>query len=110
MKSSQLRQIADLLERRENLLEELAGVENQLRASGWKEDGQPGAPSQGRGGYLKNTIIPLIQSAGDSGITIDQLAQALQRSSQRINIWYHMTGRKIPNIQRVGSKLHWREQ
>jgi hypothetical protein len=105
MTPSELRQIADLLDRKEKLLQELAEVETALRGTGWKEDGH----TTGRAGYLKQQIISLIQSAGSTGITIDQLAEALQREKQRINVWYHMTGKKIPNIQRVGSNLVWRD-
>lgn len=105
MKPNELRQIADLLDRKDKLLEELGAIEQALRLSGWKEDSHP----RNRRGYLKDQILSVIQAAGSSGVTIDQLALALQRDTQRINIWYHMTGHKIPNIERIGSKLVWRE-
>ena len=107
MDATQLRHIASLLERKEQLINQLAVVEKDLRDAGWAESTSGTSP--GRHGKLKTSVIDQLKAAGPSGLTLTQLAQALSSTNQRISIWYSMTGRKISNIRRDGSRFYWTE-
>ena len=57
---------------------------------------------------IKETIIDLIKGAGESGITVKEVAGKLNTKPQRIHVWFGSTGKKINEIKKLGpAKYAW---
>ncbi len=65
--------------------------------------------STGRRGALKDSIIAELQAAGANGISVKELSDKLGVKNQNVHVWFSTTGRKLGNIQKVGSgKYGWK--
>lgn len=65
--------------------------------------------STGRRGALKDSIIAVLQSVGENGISVKDLSDKLGVKNQNVHVWFSTTGRKLGNIAKVGSgKYGWK--
>ncbi len=113
--SSDLRQALCLLEKRAELLQQIAQVDGQLAAL---EGGQP-APaavsklvptaaaksallSETGRRKLKVEVLELLKAAGANGLTVHELASRLGLNSNRIFTWFYATGTKNKQIKKIG--------
>jgi hypothetical protein len=118
-----LRNLIKLTERKESLLAEIEKIENQLaslltgkavRATG-KRRGRPAkkgkatkAVKAGRSakraprGTLKKKIFAALKAAGDAGLKVTDLSKKIGVKNANVHVWFSSTGKKLPEIKRVG--------
>lgn len=60
------------------------------------------APARGRRGALKEAMIKSLKSAGSDGISVKDLAKKLNQKPANIHAWFHSTGKKMDEVQKVG--------
>ena len=61
----------------------------------------PGAP-------LKERIVQTLKSAGNSGVTVKDMAVKLGKSYGNISVWFHTTAKGINEIKKVEpGKFAW---
>ena len=117
--SADLKRIAKLLEQKESLQAQITKIDTALSQF---EVGQPGATAKvqaakGTGakasrsgtkakraarGAVKAAIMDLIQAAGESGVTVKDIAAKLGVSYNRVFTWFYNTGSKIKEIKKAG--------
>ena len=116
LSSADLKRIAQLLEKKEVLEGQLEQVTSELSrfesgesANPAKSEPGPKAarPTKVRGkraarGAVKAAIIGLIQAAGESGVTVKDIAAKLGVSYNRVFTWFYNTGSKIKEIKKAG--------
>lgn len=102
--SQQFGKIVKLLNERQKLASDLAGVESQLaRLSGGDSLSKPRAKakSTGKRGALKTAIIRTLTAAGAKGLSIQDISKAVGRPTAAVSVWFYTTGRKIKGLRRV---------
>lgn len=116
LSSNDLKSIAKLVERKENLLQQVEDIDKQLdryQASpaatqstparkprtAAKRGRKPGAKK--RRGAMRDKIVAELESAGSEGVTVKELAEKLGTKPANISVWFYTTGAKIPNIKKV---------
>lgn len=127
--TSALRSLIKLTERKESLSREIQKIESQLsslltgkpvRATGKRRGpsaktgsaaGKAGSRSAKRAprGALKKKIFSALRAAGDAGIKVPDLSKKIGVKSQNIHVWFSSTGKKLPEIKRIG-KGHFKLQ
>ncbi len=109
LNSQSLRMAINLLEEKESLQAKIAEIEQQLAQL--FEEGAAAAPlkikrvkvaSGNRRGQVKDAFIAMLQQAGRKGVTLKEVCQELGKNQSSINSWLHSTGKKIPQIKRIG--------
>lgn len=58
-----------------------------------------------RGAVQKN-LLEYLKSAGEAGVTAKQIAKDLGMRNQNIHVWFGGTGKKYPQIVKLG-RGHW---
>lgn len=124
--SAHLRQAIKLLEQRDALKAKLAGLDQQLARISTgpaatptgrgrkrsaakptdvaKEDGKPrgrGGKRGGKRGDLKTNILSALQSAGEEGVSIKDLAGKLGAKNANVHQWFATTGKKVTGLEKV---------
>jgi hypothetical protein len=124
--TSSLRSLIKLTERKDSLLREVEKIEAQLssllggkpvRTSGKRrgrpaKKGRPGRPAgkkvaakkakRAPRGALKKKIFAALKAAGDLGLKVPELSKKIGVKSQNVHVWFSSTGKKLPEIKRVG--------
>lgn len=63
-------------------------------------------PSYGRRrmgrGELRSRILELLQTAGNRGVRVQEVASLLTMKSVNIHSWFHSAQRRFPQIQKIG--------
>lgn len=119
---SQLKEMLKLEERRASLQSEIDQLDQRIAALGGAVLGRSAAPSaapvsaprrgrppkaagaggrQRRGG-LKDKILSALEAAGKEGVTVRELADEFGTKPQNIFSWFNNTGKKNPNIRKIG--------
>jgi hypothetical protein len=115
--SSDLKQLAKLVEAKEALLARAAKIDRQLTAFG---GGQPQpsvkpapkrrAKKRAKHGQVKNTILNLLKQSGKKGITVKEIAGKLGVGINRIHTWFYNARKSFKQIKKVGpGKYCWQE-
>ena len=115
--SSDLRQLAKLVEAKEALLARAAKIDRQLAAF---EGGQPQpgvkralkrpAKKRAKPGQVKNAILNLLKQSGKKGITVKEIAGKLGVGVNRIHTWFYNARKSLKQIKKVGpGKYSWQE-
>jgi len=115
--SSQLKQLAKLVEAKEALLARTAKIDRQLGAF---EGGQakpaskpaPKRPAKKRAkhGQVKNAILNLLKQSGKKGVTVKEIAGKLGVGVNRIHTWFYNARKSLKQIKKVGpGKYLWQE-
>ena len=131
--TTQLRQALKLLERKETIQAQVAALEQQLARlvggsssglspvvaakgkgagkAGAKEQAAKGAKprkasSREKRGSLKEAILTELKAAGQSGLGLKELAGKLQRESRHVSAWFASTGKKLPNLKKIGRGIY----
>lgn len=122
-----LRNLIRLTERKESLVHEIQKIERQLASiiSGksapkagkrrgrpvGKKSAKPVARKAKRAprGSLKKKIFAALKAAGDSGMKATELSKKIGVKNANVHVWFSSTGRKFPEIKRVG-KGHFKFQ
>jgi len=67
------------------------------------------AKKPSRPGQLKERIIGRLKAAGNSGITVKDLAAKLGTGYSNISVWFHTTAKKVKEIKKVApGRFAWR--
>ncbi len=122
--SADFKQIARLLEQKESLQAQVAKIDAELARI---DSRVPAAPAKGRlgsklgrpakakpaearpakmkraaRGSVKTAIVEVLKGAGDSGITVKDIAAKLGASYNHVFAWFYKTGSKIKEIRKAG--------
>jgi len=103
--------ILPLAEKREKLLAEVAQIESQIEALSLGEKGTTKrtykqtrtAAKHGRRGSVKDVILPLLEAAGNQGLSAKEIAERLRMKPQNVYVWMGTTGKKL-GVQKAGSQ------
>jgi hypothetical protein len=71
--------------------------------AGTKRARRSEARDGGRRGALKAKILTALRAAGDKGVAVRDLSSKLGVKNQNVHVWFSSTGKKIPDIQRIGA-------
>jgi hypothetical protein len=115
--SSDLRQLAKLVEAKEALLARVAKIDRQLAAV---EGSQPKpalrpapkrrAKKRAKHGQVKNAILNLLKQSGKKGITVKVIAGKLGVGVNRIHTWFYNARKSFKQIKKTGpGKYCWQE-
>lgn len=117
MRSADLIRLAHLLEAREKLEAQVAGLDRQLAAF---EPGslrrphparhaaprplpaRPATRRRAKRGALTAAILRLAQQAGNAGVTVKELAARLGLSQNRVFNWFYATGKHVRELRKIG--------
>lgn len=121
--SEALKSLIKLTKKKEGLVREIEKIEGQLaslftgkpvRATG-KRRGRPakkgaapkavkatGKTKRAPRGSLKTKIFAALKAAGDQGMKVTDLSKKLRVKNANVHVWFSSTGKKLPEIKRVG--------
>ena len=123
--STDLKQIAKLLEQKEALQGQVAKIDAALAAyqGGEAAKGKPARkPSpqaqvkptkakRAKRGALKAGIVELLRGAGKTGISVKELGAKLGLGYSRVFAWFYKTGANVKEIKKAGpGKYAWIEK
>lgn len=118
--ASEFSRILKLLQRKEELMAQIAAIDHELQGGGGatapvakKRLGRPpgtgkkaksveasgGSP---RRGAVRDAIIGLLEGAGSEGISVKDIAAKLGKPAGHVHTWFSTTGKGIPSIRRLG--------
>ena len=119
--SAHFKQVIALLDKKEALQAQIADLEHQIGEllSGVGSGGNvPSRRSASKGtgaeknadvaggvskrGALKESIIAELKGAGESGISIKELAEKLDVKSANLHAWFGSTGKKLEGLAKIG--------
>ena len=121
-----LKAISRLLEEKEALLSKVSAIDSQLSAfSGGapvaattttapakratrktSTKRAPASKGRGRRGALKEAMVKALKNAGADGISVKELASKLNQKPANIHAWFHSTGKKMSEVQKVGTATY----
>jgi hypothetical protein len=115
--SSDLKQLAKLVEAKEALLAKAAKIDRQLAAfEGSQSQSTPEpapkrrAKKRAKPGQVKNAILNLLKQSGKKGITVKEIAGQLGVGVNRIHTWFYNARKSLKQIKKVGpGKYCWQE-
>jgi len=126
LNSSSLRSLIKLTDRKEAIVLEIEKINAQLAAlvlskstpkvsrrgratptPTKKSKNSPG--KRARRGALKTKIFSALRAAGEAGLKVPDLSKKIGVKSQNVHVWFSSTGKKLPEIKRVG-KGHFKLQ
>lgn len=61
-----------------------------------------GGSARAKRGSVKESVIEQLKAAGKEGVSVVDLAAALNTKTQNLYTWFNQTGKKIPQIKKVG--------
>lgn len=120
--SHSLRKLTRIVERRDNLLEELQKINTQIAEilgnqatapanftkglSSNKKDQTTSTKSAKSGkrtrrSDLREVVITILKTAGPEGMRVKDIAKQIQMKSQNLSVWFSSTGLKIPGVYRI---------
>ncbi len=53
-------------------------------------------------GALKKKILAVLRTAGAAGVKVPELSKKIGVKNQNVHVWFSSTGKKLPEIKRVG--------
>ena len=112
LSSSQLNELIALVKRREELETELAKVNAALGEFDGKKSsvitrgaGRPGRPRKKRESGRKDAILEVLRKAPAKGLSIPEIAKALNTKPANVSQWIYTTGKKTKAVKKVSRGL-----
>jgi hypothetical protein len=62
----------------------------------------PGKTKRQPRGQLKESVLAQVKAAGPSGITVADLAAKLGAKPKNLFVWFHSTGKRVTELQKIG--------
>jgi len=96
-----LKSLVALSEKRDSLLSEVEKINHQLKLalSGKIPSKQVNATSKSstadRRGAVKDLVVSALKSAGEAGVSVQELAAKLGMRNQNLHVWFSSTGKKL---------------
>lgn len=125
LNSRSLRSLIKLTERKEALVLEIEKIDAQLSSlilgksvPPAKRRGRPAKSTatakaksgkRAKRGTLKTKIFAALRAAGEEGMKVPALSKKIGVKSQNVHVWFSSTGKKLPEIKRIG-KGHFKLQ
>ena len=122
--SAHFRQILSLLDKKEALQAEIAGIESQvgelLNGIETSNSAAPAhraartaktvpartetnrIPTGSKRGELKEGVLTELKNAGETGLSVKELADKLQVKAANLHAWFGSTGKKIAGLKKIG--------
>jgi hypothetical protein len=107
LSSADLKKLIQLVKEKEVLEVELAKVNAALNGldtgSIPKEPAiKPRGPRRGRRrAKLKDRILKALHTAGESGMSVKELASNLKANPGSVSVWFYTTGKKIKGLKKI---------
>lgn len=60
----------------------------------------------GRSGVLKDAIVQVLKQAPVGGVSVETIAETLNRKPAAIHVWFYTTGKAIKEIKKIGRGLY----
>jgi transposase-like protein len=121
--SADLKQVVALVEQKETLLAQVAKLNAQLAGFQVGESAAPAAPARGKPGRkpgrpakvktsgrgaMKAAIVQLLMAAGESGLSVQDIAAKLKVKPGNVHAWFSFTGKTVKEIKKLGpGKYAW---
>jgi len=108
LSSAQLHQLLRLVQEKEKIQSKLAKIDRSLKAL---ENGTPpkkigaisGASRRSRRRVgPKDAILEELQTAGQEGMTVKDLARSIGVKPGSVSVWLYTTGKKVKGLRKVG--------
>lgn len=117
--SASMEELVTLAKRREDLLEKVKAVEADITrlfgGSAPRRTGRKGRPpkatyTEKRGrkgnrgqkpGALKERILEVLESAGDNGIAVADIASKLGVPKANVHVWFSTTGKRLSEVRKM---------
>ncbi len=129
--SSEFSRILKLLQRKEELITQIAAIDRELQGGtttaatssadapvAKKRLGRPpgsgrkpkakaagGGGGSPRRGAVRDAIVGLLEAAGSGGISVKEIAAKLGKPVGHVHTWFSTTGKTIPSIRRLGGGM-----
>lgn len=117
--SAHLKKAITLLAKKETLQKQLADLDSQISdllggpTAVARKNVEPKAKTaktrtkktKGRGA-LKNSILAELRGAGVEGVSIKSLVKKLGSKSANLHAWFNMTGKRMPEIKKIGRGVY----
>jgi hypothetical protein len=111
--STQLRQLAKLVEAKEALLAKVAKLDAQLMAlagPSHKPAPKRHAKKRAKRGQVKGAIVRLLKQSGKKGVTVREIAAKLGLGNNRVHTWFYNAQKSLKQIKKAGpGKYRWAE-
>ena len=95
------RQIDDIEEQISKISSQVLGQEPSAIAKIAKVAGKVTATGRSQRGALKEKIMAALESAGDAGVRVTELAENLGTKAANLHAWFHATAKRMPSIVKV---------
>ncbi len=121
--SADLKQVVALVEQKETLLARVAKLNAELASFQSGEPVTPAAPAKGKPGRkpgrpakaktsgrgaMKAAITELLQAAGASGLSVQEIAAKLKAKPGNVHVWFSSTGKTVKEIKKLApGKFGW---
>ncbi len=121
--SADVKQMARLVEQREALQAEVAEINAELGSFQPGEPVAPAAPAKGKPGRkpgqavkaktggrgaIKAAITELLTAAGESGLSVQDIAAKLEVKPGNVHAWFSSTGKTVKEIRKLApGKFGW---
>jgi uncharacterized protein YjcR len=107
--SQSLRRLLSLTDKKEQLLKSIEDVENEIKKALTGAEAavvkavtpakarrkKSRKSKSGKPGGLKEQILALLESAGDQGLKVKEIAEKLGAKAGNISVWFSTTGKKL---------------
>ncbi len=119
--ASDLKKITSLIEKKSKLAEQIAEIDRELASFGSgaapapvgrPRGRKPGSTVKkaarkvtrggGRRGAVRDAIVGILKAAGPEGAAVRDIADQLGQKSTNVHAWFQATGKKTPEIKKVG--------
>jgi transposase-like protein len=121
--SADVKQMARLVEQREALQAQVAEIDAELgsfqpgepvapavpaKGKPGRKPGRPAKAKTGGRGAMKAAITELLEGAGESGLTVKEIAAKLNAKPGNVHAWFSSTGKTVKEIKKLApSKYGW---
>ncbi len=114
--SADLKQVVALVEQKETLLAQVAQLNAELAGFQSGQPAAPVAPTKGKPGRkpgrpakaktggrgaMKAAITELLEGAGESGLSVQDIAAKLKAKPGNVHAWFYSTGKTVKEIKKV---------
>ena len=113
--TSQLEQILELSKKKDSIAADLEKIDQQIEAIYGRKTTDGSAPATAAktrkprakrtaspGGGLKEQILAVLQSAGEDGLSVKDIAAKIGAKRSSVNVWLYTTGKKVAGLKKVG--------
>jgi uncharacterized coiled-coil DUF342 family protein len=107
LSSTQVQRLVELVKERESIQAKLDEIHRSIEelGTGTKAHESPvrSKPKKARrGGKLKDRLLKTLQTAGEKGLAVKELAAQLKAKPASVAVWFYTTGKKVKGLRKIG--------